>query len=181
MFAASATRRAQLPDEERLTGADLNILENETRASGRRGGLELRRRVEKQWYCKQRDVQYRADEKMERSKAEKQPPRSRTRPLYKLNRPSLPFIWICVQVQPQRSSRKCRRTWLNAGRKLSSSRVSCVCFFQPAVLELCVGNHLTLPGENPYQKCCCDRCQCSEQESDHIRPPFFACQNDRCD
>lgn len=37
MFAASAIRRAQLPDEERLTGADLNILENETRASGRRG------------------------------------------------------------------------------------------------------------------------------------------------
>lgn len=35
---ASATRGAQLPDEERLTGADLNILENETRASGRQGG-----------------------------------------------------------------------------------------------------------------------------------------------
>lgn len=102
--------------------------------------------MEKHWYCKQRDVQYRADEKMERSKAEKQPPRSRTRPLYKQNRPSLPFIWICIQVQPQRSSRKCGRTWLNAGHKLSSS---CVvrCFFQPAVLEFCVGNHLRLRGK----------------------------------
>lgn len=38
MFAASATIRAQLPDEEQLTGADLNILENEARAPGRQGG-----------------------------------------------------------------------------------------------------------------------------------------------
>lgn len=37
-FRANATSRAQLPDEDWLTGSDLNILENEAHAPGRRGG-----------------------------------------------------------------------------------------------------------------------------------------------
>lgn len=38
MYAASATSGAQLQDEEWLTNADLNILENEAHAPGRQGG-----------------------------------------------------------------------------------------------------------------------------------------------
>lgn len=138
--------------------------------------MEPRRRVEKHWFCKQWDVQHRSDEKMECSKAEKQPPRCQIMALYKQNRPSLPFIWICIQVYPHKSSRKCQKSQLNVGPKLKSLLESCVRFFLSMFFfESCVQNHLTLPGKiNIINiiKCWCDSDQCSEQESDHIRLLF---------
>lgn len=121
-FRANAASGARLPDEGWLTDADLNILENEAHAPGRRwggmGGLEPRRRVEKHWDGKQRAVQQRADGKMGRSKAEKQPPRRQADALYKQNRRSLPFIWISIQLRPHKRRREGRQMRLHGESRL---------------------------------------------------------------
>lgn len=146
VFRANATSRARLPDEGWLTDADLNILENEAHAPGRRGGWsrgEARRGVEKHWDCKQRAVRQRADEKRERSKAEKQPPRRHVAALHEQNRRSLPLIWISIQLQPQK--RRQRGPTDTAKRNLES-RIWCSS----------VGS--------------CDSDQCSKQDSDENGP-----------
>lgn len=177
MFAASATRRAQLPDEERLTGADLNILENETRASGRRGGWSRGDAWKNIGIANRRTY---STELMRKWKAVKQKSSHRAvKPGRYISKTEQPFHLYGFVYKS--SHREAAGSAEGHGYTLdTNSLVVRQVFFQPAVLGFCVGNHLRLPGENPYQKCCCDCCQCSEHESDHIRP-FFACQSDRCD